>query len=386
MFPLHPFFCIVVFTIAFTTAYCINLLLKPSQLNERYQTIDGLRGFLAIGVFIHHATIWHQYINTGIWEAPKSNLYNHLGQTSVAFFFMITSFLFVTKLINSKEKEFNWKAFYISRIFRLVPMYYVSLCLLILYVMIKSDWQLQVGISSFLASLFHWFAFTITTNPYINNSEFTIFINGGVVWSLPFEWLFYFSLPLISLFILKAKPNRFYIALGFVFITTYMIVHGIQFRYILTFAGGAIAPFIIKYGKYKIKFESNLISCLILICLFLIIQFESTDNVFCKLVITIIFTLIALGNTLFGVLKSKSLQILGTISYSTYLLHGLLLFTVFYFGFGIEKTKQYTPFEYCLVIFLMTPILVLISFLGYKYIEKPFIEIAKRLTKKLELK
>lgn len=382
MSPLNPLFSLIIYVIAFLAGYLIKLNYKDESLNGRNESIDGMRGFLALGVFIHHACIWHQYLQTGIWEAPKSNLYTQFGQTSVSLFFMITSFLFISKLLNSNEKGFSWRFFFLSRIFRLVPMYYFSLSLIIISTMFISDWQLNVGLAEFLKSIFDWCFFTIYETPHINNSGFTSYINAGVVQTLPYEWLFYLSLPLISIFILKVKPKIGYIILAIVFVVIFYKVHGIYEYYIYSFMGGAIAPVLIKYNRL-VKVNDTIASIIILICLFLIVQFSSAVSVFGILLLTIIFTQIALGASLFGLLKNSTLIFLGTISYSTYLLHGILLFTVYYFGFGFESIKLLTPFEYCLVVFSLTPALLLISFLGFKYIEKPNIDRTKRIIQKL---
>ncbi|MGL2964114.1 acyltransferase family protein [Flavobacterium sp. RSB2_4_14] len=382
---LNPLFAVILFTIAYLTAYIINLRYKSTEnIISRYENIDGLRGFLALGVFIHHSTIWFQYIQIDHWKLPKSNLYTHLGQTSVAFFFMITSFLFVSKLINSAEKGFNWRSFFISRIYRLTPMYYVSIIIIMAIVMTITNWELRVGLIEFLHSIFMWSTYTIIERGSINGFDFTSKINAGVTWSLPYEWLFYFSLPIISLFILKIKPTIFYIGISLFFVLGFFYLHGFEYNPIFSFFGGMVAPFIIKYYP-KINTQNIIFSFIILLCLILIGQFEKA-NMICKILTAIIFTLVALGNTFFGILKYSTLKFLGEMCYSTYLLHGIVLFVVIYFGIGIEAIKHFSPIQYSLVIFLITPIVVIISFWGYKFVEKPYMEKSKKINNYLNNK
>lgn len=376
MNTLNPFFALIVFLIAYITAYLINLKYKLNNGTSRYENIDGLRGFLALGVFIHHSSIWFQYIQIGVWKLPKSNLYTHLGQTSVTFFFMITSFLFVSKLLNTGDKGFDWRAFFVSRIFRLTPMYYVSVFMIIVIAMIITNWQLKVGVLDFLYSILMWGTYTIFERVSINGFDFTSKINAGITWSLPLEWLFYFSLPLISIFILKIKPTIFYIVISLLFILCFFYLHGIEVNHISSFFFGAIAPYVIKYFP-KFKTGNIAYSFVILVCLILIGQFEKA-NIICKFLITIIFTLVALGNNFFGILKMETLKFLGEICYSTYLLHGIIIFAIIYFGIGTEEIKHYNSLKYCLLIFSITPIVVILSFLGYKFIEKPFMEKSKK--------
>lgn len=384
MSNINPLFALIIFLIACFTAYIINLKYKISYASSRYETIDGLRGFLAISVFIAHASIWYEYIQKGKW-ALESYLYSQLASTSVAFFFMISSFLFISKLLNSSDKDFNWKSFFISRFFRLAPMYYFSLVLIVLFVMIITDWKLKLTTFEFLHEMFLWGTFTVIRGSSINNFDFTYLINAGVAWSLPFEWLFYFSLPIISLFVLKRKPSVLYLFISVFFICGFFYTNGVHIQHLLSFVGGALAAVVVKYKLLK-NAENVFFSVLILICLALIGQFEKSTNMPCKILITIIFILVSSGNTLFGILKSPILKLLGEISYSTYLLHGIVLFVVFYFGFGLEKAKNLTPSEYCLIVFLITPVIVMLSFAGYRYIEKPFMDIPKKYFNRNDIK
>jgi len=374
-------FPIIIYLIAYLTGYLLYSRYKIETTSGRYETIDGLRGFLALGVFIHHAYIWYFFIHHGAWTSPKLYLYNQLGQTSVALFFMITSFLFVSKLIQSREKPFDWVYFFTSRICRLVPMYYVSLLLLVIVVMQVSHWKLNVSIGEFLVSLFHLAAFTITTSPMLNACEETFRINSGVIWSLPFEWLFYFSLPIISLFLLKVKPSKFFLLISFLFILFYTLAHGVKIHHLISFGGGAVAPFLMKFPWVVKIARSHYCSVIVIACLFVITLFPTSDKIGCKLAIITLFNIVALGNSIFGILKNNILKFLGEMAYSTYLLHGLLLFTVIQLGIGLEKMKGFTSVEYALLIFSITPIVVLLSFFGFKYVEKPFMNQSKKISR-----
>ena len=97
----------------------------------RFPTIDGLRGYLALAVFLSHSSIWYFYVHSGRWDVPPSNFYTHLGQSSVALFFMITGFLFWSKLLDGRARPIDWSRLYFSRLFRLVPLYLVSVACLI---------------------------------------------------------------------------------------------------------------------------------------------------------------------------------------------------------------------------------------------------------------
>lgn len=375
---IHPFFALIIFIIAYITAYVIQLKTKLAYITDRYETIDSLRGFLAIGVFISHASIWYQYIQTNVWDLPPSNLYAQFGQTGVAFFFMITSFLFISKLLNT-NKIFNWRQFLISRIFRLWPMYLVSVFCIVLLIFWSTAWTLNVSPARFILQLVHTILFTIFRTPKINDFYHAYKVNADVTWSLPYEWLFYMTLPIIALLILKNKPPKQYLILGLGFIIAFCYFHGIEWQHILSFAGGVFAPFLLKYTNFPKHAKKPIFSFVILLCLIGIANFKLADNLLCKSFIAIVFTLIACGNTLFGLLKNSTLKFLGEICYSTYLMHGILLYALFYLGIGLNQAKLLSAAQYCIVVFALTPFLILISYWGFKWIEKPFMDKAKKI-------
>src|SRR4051812_9293181 len=60
----------------------------------RFETLDGLRGFLALGVFGGHAMNMYNQHATGTWSAGAPSFYGTAAETGVALFFAITGFLF----------------------------------------------------------------------------------------------------------------------------------------------------------------------------------------------------------------------------------------------------------------------------------------------------
>src|SRR5215213_2016451 len=62
----------------------------------RFECIDGLRGFLALGVFASHAVRMYVLHDTGEWSLPAGGapFHSKAAAAGVALFFMITGFLF----------------------------------------------------------------------------------------------------------------------------------------------------------------------------------------------------------------------------------------------------------------------------------------------------
>lgn len=112
-----------------------------TPLSGRYGSIDGLRGLLAFGVMFHHSVTAYVYFTTGVWAWSKNPVLNHLGQTTVALFFMITGFLFTSQCASRK---FNCKKIYLSRMMRLAPLYFLVITTLFLIVISLSKFVITV--------------------------------------------------------------------------------------------------------------------------------------------------------------------------------------------------------------------------------------------------
>ena len=150
-----PIFILILILSVFITNKIIKLELSP----VRYTEIDGIRGYLALFVFLHHSYIWHVYLNTNKWEEPQSNLFNHFGQTSVSLFFIITAFLFTTKLLESKKDDFEWIKYIKSRFFRMFPMYFISIIAIFIIVLIESNFEIKENVITIFKSSLSWLFF-----------------------------------------------------------------------------------------------------------------------------------------------------------------------------------------------------------------------------------
>jgi hypothetical protein len=72
-----PAYLVIALLCALAWTKFLSRLTSPKPLNERFATIDGLRGYLALMVFVHHACIWYFVGQGGGWAQPPSNLVFH---------------------------------------------------------------------------------------------------------------------------------------------------------------------------------------------------------------------------------------------------------------------------------------------------------------------
>lgn len=380
MNPVSPFPAVACLALAVATAYLLYKRFGEPLAHDRYSSVDGLRGYLAFFVFLHHSSIWYFFLRTGQWKVPPSNIYTHFGQSGVALFFMITGFLFSSKLIDGRSKEIDWGRLLISRILRLTPLYMFAMTVMFLMISLISNGVLNESIIKLISSGIRWLGFTIFGSPDLNGVLHTFILVAGVTWSLPYEWFFYFSLPTLALLVGVRAPLT-YLAPS-IAITLWSLVHwGPSIYHLASFCGGVAAAFLIRSERVK-KFAISKFATLITIgCIVLTVAlFQTAYASTPLLLLSTSFILIACGNTLFGVLVHPVSRIIGEMAYSIYLLHGLFLFAVFYLLIGVNHASTYSPIMHWTVVASLTPILVFSSFTTYCLIERPAIRRTKILT------
>lgn len=351
---------------------------EPSARSDRYTSIDGLRGYLALGVFLHHACIWHFFLQTGDWKVPPSNFYTHLGQSSVALFFMITGFLFFSRIITSREAPIDWSRLLLSRVLRLVPLYLLVVLLLALIVIAVSGAKLNVAPLQALTDVLRWTSFTIFGAPDLNMVADTWRITAGVTWSLPYEWLFYVSLPLQGMLLRTDVPRRYLLASATGVVAILLVWIPLHIH-LLTFLGGIGAAVAARFGLFRQFARSKTATVLAILCLLLlVVGFANAGRYPQIILLSLAFTIIACGNSGFGILTHRWSRSLGEIAYSVYLLHGMLLFVLFTFVLGAEQSKALSPALYWGVVIALTPVLVSLSVLSFARVERPAIASTNR--------
>jgi peptidoglycan/LPS O-acetylase OafA/YrhL len=343
------------------------------SIKTKYTTFDGLRGFAAISVFFVHALTYYIYFQTGDWTTPPS-LHTFLGKSAVAFFFMITGFLFWSKAINGK---INIKSFYTRRALRIYPLYWFSLAWITLIVLISSNFSLKVSLIRLFYEITRWltcglfnlpFITGIVSSPSINTIN-TIPINAGIQWTLIYEVQFYLVLPLLAIL---AKPSRFIFLFAFLVALSQLIAVE-PIMVMINFLFGMTAAYILQKFKLE-KVLSHWIASILIILLIFIAALAIDNKLMFYFVIFSIFLIIAYGNSIFGLLSLKAARHLGTISYSVYLLHGIIIFSVLKIVNIIYPIQAMSPITYWILIGLCSLILIPICSLTYRFIEHPFLK------------
>lgn len=346
---------------------------KDSFEHNRNYNIDGLRYLLAAFVAFHHNSYTELFFKTGAWKINDNSI-AYMGTFGVAVFFMITGYLFGETNLQS-----NWKTFFTKRFLRILPMCYVSsICCIALAAYIGNN-TTQTNYSDIL----YWFDGGITgIRPALFGYQPTNLINAGVTWSLYWEWAFYFSLPLLSFLFNKKYTVGLCITVIALLINVLPIfkIPTYNISFLIFFATGVLVRNLnLTIANKHVNFRNFVAITILVYCIFFSGK-SSAYNFYSCFFIGVFFYLIISGSNLFGLLKSRGFLKLGDASYSIYLLHGIVWFTMnkIIFHYNAQDNKYF----YYAIQTLTWYLICYISLLSYKYIEAPFIAIGKMLSLK----
>lgn len=328
----------------------------------RSNSIDGIRYILASFVIFHHMDCAYTYITKGNW-APTSDLLLYMGKYGVALFFMITAFLFWGKV--RKTNVMNWVDLYKKRLYRIAPLSifcsFVALCLLFLLTERK---EFSVSV---LTNALSWFDVGLWNDkPPVTTFQYSFMALAGVTWTLRWEWIFYFSLPLLFMF----KKWSFELTISLFAFSVYFLPGFTNDAYLWSYFFVGMLCSEMKDRIIITKKTANVMLTVMLLITILAqpTLYGSPEKLF---LCAIFFSLIS-GANLFGLLITKAAIRLGTISYSLYLTQGLILFPAILY---LQKNKNLELNTHTFVILTLSYLAIcLLSSLTYHFIERPFIK------------
>ena len=353
----------------------------PSYQPRRIVTMDGLRGFLALAVVFHHAAIYHFFLQqrelvSDGWLPPPSRFYASLGPAGVSMFFMITGYLFWSRLIQQQGRP-GWARLYAGRIFRIGPLYLAALAVASLFDNLS---RTRVPAISTLKQVSTWSLLGLSV--YEDQHQFL----AGVTWSIQDEWLFYLSLPLLAIFVSR---SRHHLALALLLLSVPLLLVATNFHHA---AGGPLKTHLMRSALFfagmvcgslhqaglRPAIADGVASCLVGASVACVLLFDDVYTPGPVLLLGAAFFLIASGCTLWGLLTSRAAVRLGDISYGIYLVQGLVLAAVFR-PYLLREFALSSPWHHwCLTLAAMI-LLVMVATATHVLIERPGIGLGRRL-------
>ncbi len=342
----------------------------------RFSTLDGLRGFLALSVFLHHFVITWQWRTTGFFERPPQDFFQNYGKVGVAIFFMITGFLFTAKILNDQGKT-NWYKLFESRVYRIFPLYIFAVTIITVIVFYSANFEINVDYFKIFKQYVRWGLFHGAD---INDFKDTNLIIAGVDWTLKYEWVFYLSLPILAFIIYRGGVAGVSVLLVscVIFFFRPLDFISVSTEYCILFAVGGVSAFMYRnYDVSHFPVRSRWVSYLTLFLVFAILFYPKTLDFFHVVLISIFFILVVFGNDLFGLFSLKSSALLGEVSYSIYLLHGAILYIIFTM-IQVPDIRNFSFDSYLYLMPVITIIVVTVSCVTFLLIEKPGISFGRK--------
>jgi peptidoglycan/LPS O-acetylase OafA/YrhL len=350
---------------------------------RRIGCLDGLRGYLALSVLIHHFIVWLQVTRLGgTWSPPEIYLFNNLGQGGVTLFFMTTGLVFYPRILAGFHKTF-WPAIYISRFFRIVPLIVFSVAVITLLILLRIGFHAD---ASYFSAAAEWISSwkEVDLLGYPDSGR----LNAYVLWSLRYEWIFYLVLLPTCAFgmdVLKGRWPNWTLPIALLFATLSLrFLPGLyeHTKYFPLFALGMLAYQCQQNKTIRHCLSSKTMTLPALGCLLLGLVSAPTPYGLLQLPLyAFFFTAVACGNDLFGILRTTGSLLLGECSYSIYILHGILLDILFVEGTPL--TRQFTTSLLPVLLPLVAVTIACLTPMTYLCIERPAIRLGSTIAKRL---
>jgi len=313
------------------------------------------------------------------------NVLAQMGWSGVDLFFVLSGFLITGILIDKKGRP-NWiRNFFVRRVLRIFPIYYLSL-IIILLISFTSYWPYAEQFQS--KQIWYW---TYTQNFLFSASGFPKGL--GLLnhfWSLAVEEHFYLFWPFVVLLFKKEQLKWFCLVVIIVALSLRIFDARMPFNYVHTLcrmdalAFGALAVLLFK--KWKANWNNNLLGTFtvsaILFLALLLFKADmhhyithtigySVTALFFSCLLLLILSPIKIGETLNRLFCFSPLRFLGKYSYGIYIWHWILYNIVY-----TSLLKNHTT-DYPWLILPFTLLIILFSLGSYELFEKHFLKLKR---------
>lgn len=356
--------------------------MEPLKPKLHLKNLDGIRAIAAIMVILSHFPLSHTFSNKWvqtIWEIAKN------GGYGVQIFFVLSGFLISRLIIN--DNNFNLSKFYLKRILRIWPLYYLVLLINFFAVLPLYNVNGEYYGNNIWQHLFFLSNFNL----------YEILVNGykilpplQISWSVSIEEQFYLFWPLIFIFIRSSFGRIFtiliLITIGLITANEMSSINGAKnfttAAAVWDLGVGGLLAFLHQKLKNKPtsipKFLNFSIYILILILLSNYFKFDYVSKKIIHVLCFSYFIFEQCSNdkNLFQLDKVFGLAYLGKISYGIYMLHPICFLLLNYlavmaFGYGSIRNL--------ILLFLSVPFIFFIAHLSYKYFETYFLKLKAKL-------
>lgn len=367
-----------------------NKLRRITSNQLYYPEIDGIR-FLAIILVILFHTYGYFTVKSPVVFADNPSSYPLLrglmenGDRGVELFFVLSGFIlclpFAKEYIR-KEKKVQLKKYYLRRVTRLEPPYFIAMTALFLMQLFMHIHPVSVLLPSWLASLIYSHNIIFHHTPLLT----------VVAWSLEIEIQFYILAPLLFRVLMLPVATR----RGLLVAATIAMVllqaafppaHNMLSLYGFAqyfFIGILLADLYVS-GTAEQLFNKRFMAFAAAVALVTVVylpikekQYEVasasmllTARLFFPFLIGLLYYIVLKNDIVKRVFSFRFMPVIGGMCYSIYLLHYTIISVIGRVTIHWKLTDYYLPNLLLQVVLLMVPIL-LISSVFFYFVERPF--------------
>lgn len=346
--------------------------------------LNGLRAIAAMAVVISHITLdlsSFGLIDTIFGADANGNAKGLLlASYGVSIFFALSGFLITYLLLLEKEKtSINIKHFYIRRILRIWPLYYLYIIIcIIMYYLFQINFEYRIV---------PFYIFLAANIPIIINNMLPFL---GHFWSIGVEEQFYLFWPWLArvdnkkllrrsiglmLFLIILKLFFWFINYKWNYSIPLTVLSVSRFHIMIIGCIGAI----LYYNKsVVIKYCLNIktqIFCWLIMILLALNRFHISSIIDNEIVgiVTVMIILAQITRTNYIVnLDNKVFDFIGKISYGIYVIHPLIIFLT---PMIVGRFKDSHFVNYIFVYSFILLVTITLSYISYVFYEKRFIKL-----------
>ena len=318
------------------------------------------------------------------------------GARGVQLFYIISALtLFLSFYQRSSLEKYPVRNFYLRRIFRIAPMFYLSIIIYLFIYGLGPRYWLGDCPQITASNVFANFTFLHGINPYWINS----IVPGG--WSIAVEMMFYVIFPLLfkKVNTLNQAFAFFNISLIIRFVFQLVLTsstdkfnHGLWHEYLFLYFPGQLPLFAIgillyfklfkESGADELPKGKNLLLFALLCSIQLLVP--STEIFSKHILFGVLFYFVILGISKYNtiLLNNVFTRFVGKISFSMYLVHFAVL--EFLKKLHFTELSSNSLFSYIISLIMNLTITITISFITFKLIEEPCLFICKKWIQKVE--
>lgn len=350
--------------------------------------LNGLRAIAALAVVVSHTTytLAQFGLNSNIFGTRYDNPIGlDLATDGVTIFFVLSGFLITYLLLKEKEanSSINVRNFYVRRVLRIWPLYYLYFAVSITIAMI-------FGIA-YDKSMLPFYILLAANIPQILGKTAPFIFH---YWSLGVEEQFYLFFPQLARLSNKKLLRNSIILLtalfslkGFFWVLHRLYQIELPLQSIITTSFdtmfiGVIAGILYfqqnsKFLKYTTNRLVQLISwaCVVLMAINKFPIASTVDQDIVAVIAVCLITGQVTRKNLFINLENKVCDFVGKISYGIYVIHPVLLFFMVKI---IGKLSTNSVFAYIGIYLLIITITIAIAFLSYEFMEKKFLRLKEK--------